>query len=127
MTDPTTGRERSFSNLHRFDYEAHYTQDLPRLHSTWGIDVFNRWTQTSYRFSEIDSYKLKAWLELYFEYKPHPDLALRVELDNVTGRGFERLLYVYNGPRNTSSLAYVDDRRQQVPQYVHVRLRKTFG
>ena len=127
VTDPTTGRERSFSNLHRFDYEAHYTQDLPRLHSTWGIDVFNRWTQTSYRFSEVDSYKLKAWVELYFEYKPKPDLALRVELDNVTGRGFERLLYVYNGPRNTSSLAYVDDRRQEVPQYVHIRLRKTFG
>jgi len=127
VIDPTTGRERSFSNLHRFDWEAHFTQDLPTLRSTWGIDLFNRWTQTSYRFSEIDSYKLKAWVELYFEYKPTPDLSLRAELDNATGRGFERLLYVYNGPRNTSSLAYVDDRRQEIGQYVHIRLRKTFG
>jgi len=127
VTDPTTGRERSLSSQHRFDWEAHFTQDLPGLRSTWGIDLFNRWTQTSYRFSEVDSYKLKAWVELFFEYKPKPDLSLRFELDNATGRGFERLLYVYNGPRNTSSLAYVDDRRQEIGQYVHVRLRKTFG
>jgi len=56
-----------------------------------------------------------------------PDLSLRVELDNATGRGFERMLYACNGPRNTSSLAYVDDRRQEIGQYVHIRLRKSFG
>ena len=127
VTDPTTGRERPFSQQHRFDYEAHFTQDLPTLRSTWGIDLFGRNTQPYYRFSEIDLYKIKAWMEIFFEYKPRPDLSLRFELDNVTGRGFERVLYVYGGPRNTSPLAYVDDRREQIPQYVHIRLRKTFG
>ncbi len=127
VTDPTTGLERSFTQLHRFDWQAHFTQDLPKLRSSWGVDVFNRWTEPYYRFSEIDVFKLKGWVEVYFEYKPQPDLSFRLELDNATGRGFERLLYVYNGPRNSSSLAYVDDRREEIGQYIHFRIRKSLG
>ena len=126
VTDPTTGRERSFTGLHRFDYQAHFTYDLPRWKATWGMDMFNRWTQPNYRFSEIDVYKLKTWLDAWIEFKPRPDLALRFDVENFGGRGFERLLYVYGGPRNTSGLAYVDDRRQEFPPYFYVRVRQTF-
>ncbi len=49
------------------------------------------------------------------------------ELDNLGGRGFQRLLYVYGGPRNTSPLLYVDDRKQDFKPYVYFRIRKTFG
>ncbi len=90
------------------------------------MDMFNRWTQPNYRFSEIDVYKLKTWLDAWIEFKPRPDLALRFDVENIGGRGFERLLYVYGGPRNTSGLAYVDDRRQEFPPYFYVRVRKTF-
>jgi hypothetical protein len=127
VVDPTTGLERSLTGLHRFDYQAHFTQDLPRLKSTFGIDMFNRWTQPNYRFSEIDVFKLKTWIDIFYEYKPRPDLAFHVELDNVGGRGFERLLYVYNGPRDTSGLAYVDDRREDFAPYLYFRIRKTFN
>ncbi len=127
VTDPTTGRERGISYQHRFDYQAHFTQDLPRLKSSWGIDLFSRWTQPDYLFSEIDVFKLKTWIDVFLEYKPRPDLALHLELDNLGGRGFERLLYVYNGPRNSSSLAYIDDRREDFAPYLYFRVRKTFS
>ena len=127
VTDPTTGLERAITGQHRFDYQAHFTQDLPRWKSTFGVDLFNRWTQPNYRFSEIDVYKLKTWVDVFYEYKPRPDLALHFEIDNLGGRGFERLLYVYNGPRDTSGLAYIDDRRQEFGPYLYFRLRKTLG
>ncbi len=127
VTDPTTGRERAFTGQHRFDYQAHFTQDLPRWKATIGADMFSRWTQPSYRFSEIDVNKLKTWVDVWVEYKPRTDLSIHVELDNIGGRGFERLLYVYDGPRNSSGLAYVDDRRQEFPPYLYVRVRKTFS
>ena len=127
VRDPTTGQERSISGQHRFDYEAHFTQDIPKWKSTWGVDVFNRWTQTNFRFNEVDVYKLKTWVDLYIDYKPRPDLSLHAELDNAGGRGYERLLYVYNGPRNTSGLAYIDDRRQDFKPYLYFRIRKTWG
>jgi outer membrane receptor protein involved in Fe transport len=127
VKDPTTGQERTISGQHRFDYEAHFTQDLPRWNSSWGIDVFNRWTETYFRFSEIDTYKLKTFVILFLEYKPKPDFSLRMEVDNIGGRGFQRILNVYSGPRNTSGLSYVDDRKQDFKPYLYVRVRKTFG
>jgi hypothetical protein len=127
VTDPTTGRERSISGQHRFDYEAHFTQDIPKWKSTWGVDVFNRWTETNFRFNEVDTVKLKTWVDAYIEYKPKPDLAVHVEIENIGGRGLQRLLYVYTGPRNTNGLAYVDDRRQDFKPYLYIRIRKTWG
>ena len=127
VVDPTTGVERSLSGPHRFDYQAHFTQDMPRWKSTIGVDLFSRWTSPNYRFSEIDVFKLKTWIDVFYEYKPRPDLALHLEVDNLGGRGFERLLYVYGGPRDTSGLAYVDDRRQEFAPYLYFRVRKTFN
>jgi hypothetical protein len=127
VTDPTTGVERAITGQHRFDYQLHLTQDLPRWKATWGVDMYNRWTQPNYYSSEIDVYKLKTWISTYVEFKPRPDLALHFEIDNLGGRGFERILYVYNGPRDTSSLAYIDDRRQEFGPYIYFRIRKTLG
>ena len=127
VADPITGEMRHISGQHRFDYEIHFSQDLPRWKSNWGIDVFNRWNETNFRLAEVDTYKLSTWVDLFVEYKPRPDLSLRAELDNVGDRGFQRILYVYGGPRNTSPLTYVDNRKQEFGPYLFFRLRKTFG
>jgi hypothetical protein len=127
VADPTTGEERTISGQHRFDYELHFTQDLPKLKSNWGIDVYNRWTQTYFRFNEIDVVKLKTFVGAFYEYKPRSDVSWRLELSNLTARGLERDLYVYSGPRNTSGLSYTDKRKEDFNPYVRVRLRKTFG
>jgi hypothetical protein len=127
VQDPTTGRMRPISGQHRFDYQLHFSQDLPRWKSNWGVDVFNRWTETYYRFNEVDTYRLKTWVTLFYEYKPRSDLSVRAELENVGGRGFERILQVYSGPRDTSAIQYVDDRRQDFKPYLYLRVRKTFG
>ncbi len=127
VADPTTGARRPISKQHPFDYEVHFTQDLPRWKATWGIDVFNRWTETYYRFNEIDAFKLKTWVDVFVEYKPKPNLSIRAELDNIGGRGFQRVLNVYAGPRNTNPLLYTDNRRQDFKPLVFVRVRRTFG
>jgi outer membrane receptor protein involved in Fe transport len=126
VRDPETGIERTISGQHRFDYEVHFTQSLPQWKSSWGIDVFNRSTEAYFRFNETDVYKIKTWVDAYYEYKPRPDLALHAEIDNIGGRGFQRLLYVYNGPR-PSGLAYIDNRKQDFKPYLYFRIRKTFG
>ncbi len=127
VADPTTGEERRISGQHPFDYEIHFTQDLPRWRSTWGVDVFNRWTETDYRFDEIDIYKLKTWVTMFVEYKPNPRWSVRAEAGNVGSRGFQRVLKVYSGPRNTSPLQYIDNRRLDFGPTLYVRVRRTFG
>lgn len=127
VADPTTGQLRTISGQHRYDYDLHFTHDLPKLKSNWGIDVYNRWTETYYRFNEVDVYKLKTWVTVFWEYKPRSDLSIRAEAANVGGRGFQRILYVYSGPRITNGLQYIDNRKQDFKPFLHLRVRKTFG
>ena len=64
VTDPTTGETRRISGQHPFDYELHFSHDIPRWKLNWGLDVYNRWTRTYYRFNEIDRAALKTFIVL---------------------------------------------------------------
>ena len=127
VTDPTTGESRRISGQHPFDYELHFSQDIPRWKANWGIDVYNRWTETYYRFNEIDRYALKTWVTIFAEWKPQPDLSLRVEANNIGARGFQRTIAAYDGIRSGQSPAFVDDRRLEFGPILYFRIRKTFG
>jgi outer membrane receptor protein involved in Fe transport len=127
VIDPTTLQPRPISQLHPNDWEAHFTQGLPKLKSTWGFDAFGQWQGTSYRFDEIDTDKLKTYVGLFGEYKPKSDLIFRFELRNASGRGFEHSREVYNGPRDQTGLAFVDVRDLHTGRFLYFRVTKTFG
>lgn len=127
VIDPTTGDAREISGLHSVDWELHFTQDLPALKANWGIDVLGGFRESYYRLTEIETRKLEAFATVYAEVKPRPDLILRVELQNVTGRDVQRIREVYLGPRDLGVLAYTDVRNLEWGRCLFVRLRKTFG
>ena len=127
VTDPTTGAKREISGLHPVDWNGHFSQDLPQWRATWGVDAFGAWRETYYRFDEISTDKLKTYVTLFGEWKPKPDLLVRMEIQNATARGFHHTRQVYSGPRNTSPLAVVDDRDIQIGRIFYIRLRKSFG
>jgi outer membrane receptor protein involved in Fe transport len=127
VTDPTTHDKREISNLKPLEWEAHFTQDLPQWRATWGVDVFGGWRKTYYRFDEISTDKLKSYVVLFGEYKLRPDLGLRLEIDNITSRGFRHILTDYTGPRGANPIATVDDRDIQFGRMIYFRVRKTFS
>lgn len=127
VIDPTTGLPRPISGLHPLDGELHFTQGLPRWNASWGVDAFNQWKETYYRFDEIDTYKLKTFVALFTEYKPRPDLQLRLELDNVGNRGFEAGRVVYVDTRSDSGVEFTDLRLLHPGRSIRLRARKTFG
>jgi outer membrane receptor protein involved in Fe transport len=127
VTDPTTHTLREPSGFRPFEWELHFTQGLPRLKSTWGFDMFGQWRERYYRFNEIDTNRLKTWVSVFVEYKPRPDFALRVELENAGGRGFEFIRDVYPGPRNLNALSSTDTRDTHFGRMIYIRARKTFG
>ena len=126
VTDPTTHAKRPISKLRPQEWEAHFSWDLPQYKLNWGVDAFSGWTETYYSFNQIYLRKLKTYVQPYAEWKPRPDLSLRMELGNFTARGFRKTLYAYGGPRNTNGLAYVDDRDNHFGRMIYFRLRKTF-
>jgi hypothetical protein len=128
VTDPTTHEQREISNLRPLEWEAHFAQPLPRWKANWGFDFFdNMWRQTTYRSDVIETVKLKIYIVPFIEWKPRPDLQLHLEIQNIGARGLRDTRKVYDGPRSTAPVAFIDDRDQQFGQMIYVRVRKYFG
>jgi hypothetical protein len=126
VTDPTIGDIRALSGLHQSDWELHYTQGLPRWKMSLGADLFGPWTQTFYRFDEIDTDKQAIFSTLYMEYVMSASTTLRIEALNAFGTGIEHSRQVYNGPRNTDGLDFTDVHHLRVPHFIRLRVTKTF-
>lgn len=127
VTDPTTGEAREISKLRPVEWEARFSQALPAWNSLWGVDVFGGWRETHYRFDEISTFKLRPYVVPYVEWKPQADWVLRFEIPNVTERGLIRTRTVYDGPRDTAQVAYVEDRDIGFGRMYRLRISKTLG
>lgn len=139
VTDPTTGKPRQISAIQTYgpppaiqavresEWELHYTQDLPRLSSTWGFDITGPYIDRYFRASEIETQKVETWMVVYGEWKWRPDLSFRVEVQAPLTRDVARVRDVWSGPRSTAPFLYQDYRNLQYDGAIQLRLRKTFG
>ena len=127
VIDPTTHEAREISGQRPLDWDATFTQDLPGMRTSWGLEVYGGWRKTSYKSNEIETYKLKTFVKPFLEWKPTTDISVRFELPNVTERGFRNTREVFAGPRGPGVLATTYDRDLQFGRMYYVRLRRTFG
>ena len=104
-----------------------FSQDLPAWKTTWGVDLYGPQRKTYYRFNEISTDKYETYVTLFAEWKPQPDTALRVELNNITSRDYVHILTDYAGPRGANPVSTIDARDLNFGPMIHIRLRKTFG
>jgi hypothetical protein len=126
VTDPTVHRVRSISGLHRSDWTLHFTQGMPRWRASWGCDLYGPWTQSYYRFDEIDADKLKMYVGLFADYKPRGDLTFRIEAINAFGQGIEHSRVVFDGPRNAAGVDFTDVHQLRVGHFLRLKLTKSF-
>jgi len=129
VIDPSTHQARELTGLHPVDSEVHFNQGLPKWNSHWGIDLYPAWRQTNYYFDEVDVQRLGLWVDAFFEYKPRPDLGLKIEADNVSSHGLELIREFYDPFRdvNGGQLTSVDNRSPRFGPELTFRVRKTFG
>ena len=139
VTDPVTGLKREPSILRTggnlrdpsvlstVSWEAHFTQDLPALKSVWGLDVIGAYRESAYRLSEIETRKVSTTMLGFVEYKPRPDLTLRIEAQTFNQRNVKRIREVYIGSRANNVLDYTDVRDLEWGGSLFFRLRKSFG
>src|SRR4029453_1806053 len=91
VTDPLLNEKREISTLHPIDWEVHFNQDLPKWKATWGVDVLGGFRERYFRLTEIETRKYSPWVVVFAEYKPRPDLIVRVEGQGVTARNVRRI------------------------------------
>jgi len=127
VIDPVTLTARSQTQVHPLDMEAHFTQDLPMIKSDLGVDLIGGWTETDYRFDEIDTIHFGTRINTYFEYKPTPAWRIRLQGINLFSQGIQKTYASYAGPRNLFAMAsLVDYRNQQTGPQVSVDVRRSF-
>ena len=127
VMDPTNRLFRPVTALHAVDWEAHFSQGLPRLKASWGVDVFGPFVQTSYRFNEIDQTKANAYLVVFGEYKPRPDLTVNVQFLNLLSRRVEQSRQYFFGPRNNSGVDFTDIHSVSAGPLFKLKIIKSFS
>ena len=127
VEDPTTLRHREISDLRPVDWNANYTHDIASWRMSYGVDAFGGWRETAYAYNRVRTVKLRTYVRPFLEYRPRPDINMRLELPNVTGRGLKRTVLNYPGPRNAGGAPSLEDRDYDVRQMVYFRIRKTLG
>ncbi|HEX7943128.1 MAG TPA: TonB-dependent receptor [Phenylobacterium sp.] len=127
VRDPTTGEARKISNERYVQWNSTLSQDLPKLNLTYGVYVDGGYQQTAYRYNAVDQTKLDPFLMTFVEWRPRKDLNLRVELENITKRGYRRTTLTYPGPRDAGLAPTLSDRDNHFGRIIYIRLRKSFG
>lgn len=126
VRDPTTGELRRISLDEPFTGSLTVTDDIPRLDSTWTVELTSGTRQTSYLIDEIDSEIEASNLNISWEYKPRPGLAILAQLTNVTRHSLERLQEIYGGLRSERPLAETDRFRVRIPAAFYLRIRRSW-
>jgi hypothetical protein len=125
VTDPTTGARRRISGQHPVDAELHFSQDLPRLKLYWGVDAYFAYREQFFRFDEIDTNRASTTVDVFADYKPRPDLVLRLLV--MTRKTFDVRRGVFDGPRTMVPERFIDFQDRRFGPVVFTRVRKTFG
>ncbi len=127
VRDPVTAGNRVISGERPQDVELDFTQDIDRLKSTWGITYFNCWDQYYYRLTQVRHQRvIPPYFLVFWEYKPTPSWSLHVELDNLTRFVYDDKYYDSAGPRNTSSLASIEELSIKSQPKLYIQIRRTF-
>jgi len=124
VTDPVTGRSRRISREEPYGGSFVFTQDLPKIGSTWALELDLGAIETSYRIDEVRREKTEPYLTAYWEWRPRPDLSIKAQIDNFTGRSFERRRTLYDGPRSRGVIEAFERRNAQLDPFFFVRVRK---
>ena len=124
VTDPVTGRSRRISREEPYGGSFVFTQDLPKIGSTWALELDLGAIETSYRIDEVRREKTEPYLSAYWEWRPRPDLSIKAQIDNFTGRSFERQRTLYDGPRSRGVVEAFERRNAQLDPFFFVRVRK---
>jgi len=125
-TDPTTLQSRPISQSKPIIGALNFSDEIEALKASWGVDVYATRRQVAYRYNEIDYTKILPYVVLYYEYKPGPGRAWRLELNNLTDRNLQNDYVVFASSR-PAAIAGIESRRQASGVLIHLRYRHTFG
>jgi outer membrane receptor protein involved in Fe transport len=126
VTDPTTHLRRMITNDQPFTGSATITNDVPRVRSSWRIDVVTAYRYPVFRIDEIDNFRFAAQVNALWEWKPKADLALQAQIQDIGGAAQVRERLIFTGLRSTGALGVRELRDISTGPRLYLRVRKSF-
>lgn len=127
VTDPTTGEGRRVSGQRPEDLRIEFRQDVPRFKLTYGGTYLGGFEETYFRFNEITQIDLDRYFAVFVDFKPDSRTSFLVSLENAGRFLLGRERRVYDGPRNTEPLVFVENFNTEAQQRLVLRLRRSFN
>jgi len=126
VTDPVTGEARRISNQRPFTGDFHIGKSIPSWNSVIAIEAGQFFSETGYRINEIRSTRDTPLWKLIWDWNPRPDLIIRFQYENFTGKERVRERIVYTGPRSGGVVNFSERRNAELKPFFMMRVRKTF-
>ncbi len=123
VTDPLTGEKRRISGQRGDNIELTYRQDRPESKLSFGFSWYAGRSKRYYLLEEVQSLKLRNFYGSFIEWKPTSNFTLRAELNNLDPYRFNIERRVFDGPRNTSGLDFVELERRSSQAIGLIRAR----
>lgn len=114
VSDPLTGSDRRFSGQRRYTVESTLRQDLTALRLAWGLEAEYETSATAFELEEIDRDQAGLDLEPFIETTRYLGVKLRLTVQNLLDRKFERDRRVFAPDRDLGELRFRElrDRRR---------------
>lgn len=126
VTDAVTGEARRFRGSQAFGCGIEFNQDLMGGRWSWGFEHdCNIDRGQAFRVREVRTGYSEPEFEIYGQWKPRPDLTIRVDLNNITSRKQGSDREIHAGPRDTAPLAFREVRRTWRDPFLLIQIRKT--
>ncbi|RYY27715.1 MAG: TonB-dependent receptor [Sphingomonadales bacterium] len=124
VTDPLTGQHRRLSREIAFGCGVSFNHDLSGGKFSYGFEHgCNQDKWTAYRVREVRTLDNDPFVSIYGQWKPNPKLTVRVDLGNLTNIKLVNGREVHAGPRNTTPIAFNEQRAIRQGQYLFLQLR----
>lgn len=127
VIDPVTGKERRFEGDQAFGCGVNFNHDLKGGRWSYGFDHgCNVDKGRIFRVREIRALYAEPGVSLYGQWKPRPDLTVRVDMGNASDRaqGYNR--DIHSGPRDVAPIVTHEVRRTKMSPWLFLQIRKTF-
>jgi hypothetical protein len=126
VIDPTTHDSRRITSDQPFLATASITGEVPRLRSSWRIDLTSASRFSVFRIDEVDNFRSGAQFAVLWEWKPATDLAIQVQVQGLGGAEMDRQQLVFAGLRGAAGLAVRQERDLRTGPRLNARVRRSF-
>ena len=127
VTDPVTGEERRFQGNQAFGCGVNFNQDLMGGRWSYGVDHgCNVDKGRIFRVREIRALRTEPFVTIYGQWKPRPDLTVRIDLGNATNQAQGYTRELHSGPRDVAPVTSRETRSTRMSPWLFFQVRKTF-